>query len=407
MEAWMTKILPTSRISILDIGTMDRELIREVCKLHGYRRFACYRITQDSATLLVDTADLTDSPITAKFDCSSYYHTAKSRVILASGWQPLPSKILKAHPELKGLKSYLPVQDLWSSCTLFLVKKDGRRTGKQWELDGFLEALGKRFHYWIAGDELRHFIDETTSNEHTHAFSAMLSQILSHEIRNPVTNLLSLSQTYELLMDDVTSDQAKFASEVGRFAQQIWTIIQKIEVLTFSDGTTKAPEEPTVRVDLRPVIQESIQLEQASHPSSPSKIMLSLHESSLIIFGIRNLVALAIRELIKNAYQYANGTPIRISVYPSGSSLILDFEEDGVPVLPGHEEMIFMRYYQGPKNLAQKGTVRRGLGLGLFVARFVSTIHAGQLLFVRGIGKKGTFRMILPLAEEVIQRKAS
>ena len=396
----------TSRISILDLGAMDRDIIREIIRQQGYRRFACYGVSQDSATLILDTGDDTDTPIAPRFNCSPFYYTAKSRPVLASGWQQVPQKILQGHPELKGWKTYLPIQDLWTSRTLFLVQKDGRKTGEPGELDGFLEAMGRRFHYWLAGDELRHFIDDTASHEHTHAFSSTLSQILSHEIRNPVTNLMSLSQTFELLTKDSSSDQAKFAAEVGEFANQIWAIIQKIEVLTTPDQAFQSLQESAQLVDMRAILQSCVDVEFAPHKHTATKPIVSLAETSMFIQGVPALITMAVRELIKNAFQYSNGTPVKVSAYSSGTSLIIDIEEDGVAVLPGHEEMIFLRYFQGPKNPAFKGSVKRGLGLGLFVARFVSSAHAGQLLFVRGIGKKGTFRMILPLAE-AMQDKAS
>lgn len=397
----------TSRISILDLGAMDRDLIREIIRPYGYKRLACYGIAQDNATLLLDTGMPDETPAAPRFSCSSYYYTAKSRPVLASGWQPVPQKILDEHPNLKGWKAYLPVQDLWTSRTLFLVKKDGRKTGESGELDGFLEALGRRFHYWLAGDELRHFIDDTTSHEHTHAFSNMLSQILSHEIRNPVTNLLSLSQTHEFLAKEASPDQAIFAAEVGEFANQIWTVIQKIEVLMNSDQSQSSVTETAQLVDMRTLLESCVAQEFLSQKGSTLKPILSMHDSPMTIQGIPTMMTLAIRELLKNAFQYANGTPVKVSAYPSGTSLIIDIEEDGVAILPGHEEMIFLRYFQGPKNSAQKGFNRRGLGLGLFVARFVSSAHAGQLLFVRGVGKKGTFRMILPLFEGAAQSKAS
>lgn len=397
----------TSRISILDLGAMDRDIIREITRQYGYRRFACYGLTQDNATLLLDTGEANDSPIAPKFSCAQYYYTAKSRSVLASGWQQIPEKILQSHPELKGWKSYLPTQDLWTSRTLFLIKKDGRKTGEPGELDGFLEALGRRFHYWLAGDELRHFIDDTTSHEHMHAFSTMLSQLLSHEIRNPVTNLLSLSQMHELLAKDTSPDQAKFASEVGDFANQIWTVLQKIEVLMSPDQTSSAFQETAQLVDMRPIIMNSINQEFIPVKDLATQPIVSIADAQMMIRGVPSLINLALRELVKNAFQYANGTPVKISAYVSGANLIIDVEEDGVAILPGHEEMIFLRYFQGPKNPALKGSVRRGLGLGLFVARFVSSAHAGQVLFVRGLGKKGTFRMILPLAEEMIKDKAS
>ena len=102
------------------------------------------------------------------------------------------------------------------------------------------------------------------------------------------------------------------------------------------------------------------------------------------------------REVLHNAFTYAAGTTVTVSLYTGGGNIVLDISDEGAAIAPGQEELIFMRYFQGPRASGQKSSVRSGLGLGLYLARFVSIYHNAQLLFVRGVGKKGAFRFIWP-----------
>ena len=398
---------PHARLTLQDIVAMDCDSIRELCLQNGFLRIACYAIVEHNATLILDTQKADDDTWPPQLPCSEYYYTAKNRSILTSGWQPVPSSITKSYSALKGSKNYLPVQDLWSNRVLFFVKKDGRTTGNTGELDGFLESLARRFHHWMAGDELRHFIDEATSMEHTHAFSNMMSHLFSHEMRNPVTNLISLSQTQAILCQGTSPEHEDFAREVGRYAQQIWDVIEKLEIATHDNASEFSTSEPIGDLNLYDIIKTCCDAEQKAHEHSPSKLIFSAPDHSIKVRGVKSLITLAVREAVRNAYNYANGTNIRVALYAMGTSSIIDIEDEGVPVAPGQEEMIFLRYFQGQRLPSQRGSIRKGLGLGLFLARFVSRIHNGQMLFVRGIGKKGVFRFILPLTSSSELKKAS
>jgi signal transduction histidine kinase len=391
---------PIHRLSLTDLSAMDKDLIKEIAKQNQYQRLACYRITGPDATLILDTGGTGGHAWPAKFACHDYYYTLKNRQQLKFGWQATPLNVTTISASLKSVKSYLPPQDLWGTKLLFLVKKDGRATGETGELDGFMEALGRRFHFWLASDELRHFIDDTTSHEQIHAFGAMLSRMIGHEMRNPVTNLLSLAQTHALVWNDTNNEVSQFALEVERYAQNIWDVIQKLEVLAANGIDSFNTSEPIKLLDLKTMLTAECERENNRQDhASKAQLHLNIADGEHLIMGVGSLVRLAIREVLHNAFTYSSGTSVNVALYSGSGNIILDITDEGAPINPGQDELMFLRYFQGPKSQGQKSSIRRGLGLGLYLARFVSTFHNGQLLFVRGIGKKGAFRFIWPQAE--------
>ncbi len=391
------------RLSIADLGAMDPDMLREISLDQGYERLACYRIISEEAILIVDTGGPALEPLPSIISCSDYYYTAKSRIGLINGWQLVSGKTTNLSKGIKNAKIYLPVQDLWATNILFLATTKRKTITATDVLDGFLEALARKFHHWMAGDELRHFIDDATNEKHMHSFRSFLAQILSHELRNPVANLMSLCQvqTLELAEHALPQQSVKeLVEQVSNYTDEIFTTIQKLELLTAEIPNSSPEQDHAVEVDLIPVIRDLVIKEQKSRNNSLVKVILSLPDSHLKVQSVPSLLKMAIREVVKNAFEFGNNSPIRISAYQSMHSAIIDIEEDGIPVASGHDELIFLRYFQGLKSL-NAGTIslnRRGLGLGLYLARFATKLQGGQLFFVRGVGKKGIFRMILPAA---------
>lgn len=396
-------IKPSHRFTFSDLDAMNRDLIRELAHQHDFLRISCYRLAGSDATLILDTGDDPSATWPAIINCLNYYCTLKNKAHLTFGWQETPRNLIKLFPSLKGTKSYLPPQESWATKTLFIVKKSARSSRNIGALDGFLEALARKFHFWLANDELRHFLDDTTIQEQIHAFGSQVSRIVSHEIRNPVMNLLSLAQTHIYLWKDSGAEVEQFASEVENYTQRICDVIQKLEVLEANGHDEFRPSEVARTVDLKSLVSTECALWSRELPANlaqnqqkTSKLQISMADGNYQVSGVQSLIKMAIREVLQNAFIYASGTPISVSVYGAGENVILDISDDGAPIAPGQEELMFMRYYQGQKATSNKSTLTRGLGLGLYLARFICTYHNAQLIFVRGVGKKGVFRFIWP-----------
>jgi K+-sensing histidine kinase KdpD len=392
-----------NRLSFSDLHAMDRDLIHELASQHKMSRIACYRLSGSEGTLILDTGDNPKTPWPVKISSSEYYCTLKNKPHLTFGWQDTPASLINSSSTLKKTKSYLPPQEPWATKLLFIVNKTGRSPMELGGLDGFIEALARKFHFWLANDELRHFIDDSTLNEQLHTFGAVFSQVIGHEMRNPVTNLLSLAQSHAFLWKGAGAEVEQFAAEVENYSQRIWDVIQKLEILATNGSESFTPSETATDIDLRSLISEESTKWSRFHQNmsnqstqQTSKILMSIGDGPFKISGVQSLVNLAFREVIQNAFIYAGGTPITISLYSSGNNIILDVSDEGMAIAPGQEELMFMRYFQGQKLNSQKSNFSRGLGLGLYLARFVCTFHNAQLLFVRGVQKKGVFRFIWP-----------
>jgi signal transduction histidine kinase len=132
----------------------------------------------------------------------------------------------------------------------------------------------------------------------------------------------------------------------------------------------------------------------STYNSSPGKIKVQ---------GDRAKLALAFGEVIKNALTFSGQGQIEIYISHSDGMVVVDIMDDGEGVAPGVEDLIFLNFFQdrsrqGPAN------ARKGLGIGLFIARSVIEEHLGQLGFVRAKGRIGFFRFLIPSYEDSAEK---
>jgi len=106
----------------------------------------------------------------------------------------------------------------------------------------------------------------------------------------------------------------------------------------------------------------------------------------------RNLVKLALKQLIENALKYSiPGTPLKIRVCRDNGSLAVEVTDRGRGIPIQEQKRIFERFYRSPSVQNQIP----GSGLGLSIAQSIMHAHGGDLTVSSQPGET-TFRLILP-----------
>jgi signal transduction histidine kinase len=111
--------------------------------------------------------------------------------------------------------------------------------------------------------------------------------------------------------------------------------------------------------------------------------------------GIRRLVS----ALIDNAIKYTPpGGEISISMHIADSfnypAAIIEVRDTGVGIGPDDLPRIFDRFYRVSTDRSRR---TGGVGLGLSIARWLASLHGGEILVESVPGAGSTFRVILPL----------
>ncbi|MCX6118924.1 MAG: HAMP domain-containing sensor histidine kinase [Proteobacteria bacterium] len=411
-----TTVKKLNLVNLANLRALDLEQLREIIKSQGFESLACYKISAGQAIQFIDTSTDMKDHFPPIIDSFNYHYTSNSGNELVSGWLDFAPII---RPKNDGMRYwiYLPQQDLWSVKFAFLVTTPTERNFQAGSLDGFMEALTRRIHFWIAGDELRHFIDDSVGEQHLDSVKRLLNQMLSHEMRNPISNLFSLCHMN--LLDDSEKNKnveghRNLMDEFLGIGDQILNCLTKFELILNSDAKSglQSPymnsnvhtslQSTVEKVALTELIQKSISVEAVQRPALKTLVELNASKDLVWVQVVKDRIIIAIRELLKNAEDFGGGSKIVISVSLQAETAVIDFQDAGLEVPAGQEELIFLRYYQSGQNVPTSISAespRRGLGLGLYLARLAVRMNGGDLIFVRGVGKKGVFRMMLPRSQ--------
>jgi two-component system sensor histidine kinase KdpD len=107
----------------------------------------------------------------------------------------------------------------------------------------------------------------------------------------------------------------------------------------------------------------------------------------------RDLVSLALRQLIDNSLKYSPpGSPIEVSIGVTGSHVVIRVHDRGPNIPERERERIFQKFYrwQGTK------THVPGTGLGLYIAREIIRTHGGDVWVEGEPGSGSQFCVSLP-----------
>jgi signal transduction histidine kinase len=214
----------------------------------------------------------------------------------------------------------------------------------------------------------------------------------SHELRTPLTTITG--QLEVALMNTRT---------IAEYEQIMHSVLEDIKNLNTASNRllllAQASSE-TSEVDFRPVRVDDVIWQGAAelrkrNPDYAISVSLDdafKDEEQLIILGNEQLIKTALVNLMDNGCKYSENNQVRISIYPRGKQLILDFTDQGIGIEANDIPHIFEPFYRG------KNTVSiRGHGIGLSLVERIIHLHRGQIQVFSLLEKGSTFEITFPV----------
>ena len=227
---------------------------------------------------------------------------------------------------------------------------------------------------------------------------------VSHEIKNPLTSILSAVETLELApegSDARTRLMAILKSDVGRMDRLITDISNASRL-----DAELSRETPRV-IDLDRLLFEMVNALGHEHRPGRATIHLTPEvRETAKVHGREGPLSQVFRNLIDNARSFSpeDGQVIvsigRTATDQGGGQIIAEVQDNGPGIPPENLETIFERFYTSrPKG--QSFGVHSGLGLS--IARQIVEAHGGSLTATNRLSDAGqilgaSFRVILPEA---------
>jgi signal transduction histidine kinase len=243
----------------------------------------------------------------------------------------------------------------------------------------------------LLNQNLEKMVEERTGELRTaNTVKDRLLSVVSHDIKSPLNSLRGILQIY---------NQGSISKEeFNHFAQHIETDLNKTTILVenilyWTASQLKGVEVRKESFDLYRVVEENINLFQTVALGKKLTLDQTVQKPMIIITD-RNIINLAIRNLLANAIKFSHeGKAVRIMANKEVDGLTIRVSDEGV----GMNEETIHGLLEPDQSISTSGTKNEsGTGLGLALCReYLSKIN-GQLTIESQPGKGSTFTVFIP-----------
>ncbi|MFZ3341995.1 MAG: hybrid sensor histidine kinase/response regulator [Terriglobales bacterium] len=220
---------------------------------------------------------------------------------------------------------------------------------------------------------------------------------VSHELRTPLT---CIHQFVTILLDglagEVSTEQHEHLTTILRSANQLTAMVRDLLEATRA-------ETGKIRLDARclaigDVIDAAGAMMKATAREKRVRLHVSTESALPFVLGDTERVLEVLINLIDNAIKFtpAEGavTVQAARVQSDPDFVSISVADTGHGITPESRNLIFERLYQDQH--ASDGS-RKGLGLGLFIAKELVALHGGKIWVTSEPGSGATFTFTLPL----------
>ncbi|MFG4003242.1 sensor histidine kinase [Flavobacterium aquidurense] len=197
----------------------------------------------------------------------------------------------------------------------------------------------------------------------------------SHELRTPLSRITS--QIENVISDNKTSNERRtFLTNILSDVNQLTELINSLLILSKIDNKTHENNE-VHRMD--EILFSAIENLNKSYPEF--LILFEIEESEnldtvLEIKGNRNLLEIALSNVLKNACVYSDNKQAKVLINAKDDDLVISISNTGNTLNEIEQKNLFQPFMRGENS---KGT--SGFGLGLRIVQRILTLHNSTITY--------------------------
>ena len=212
----------------------------------------------------------------------------------------------------------------------------------------------------------------------------------SHELKTPLASIKLLSDS--ILQNEMdVSTQREFISDIGREADRLGRLSQKLLTLTKLDSSIEDEREI---IDAAPTVQKVVRMLQPLADLRGISLALSVADGCTGMTVEDDLYQIVFN-LVENAikYNHDNGS-VKIDLQRSGDDVMLTVADTGVGISEDAMQHIFERFYRVDK---ARSRAAGGAGLGLSIVYDMVKRNYGTVSVKAGSDGGTVFSVLFPL----------
>jgi PAS domain S-box-containing protein len=215
--------------------------------------------------------------------------------------------------------------------------------------------------------------------------------ILAHELRNPLTSVLSSSN----ILQDATgldeSVQQRLAKNITSGANTLARRLDDLlDVARFSRGTFQLQMQP---INAKLFLEDVIERFKPNLSQKEQSLQLAVQGELGAVNADQSRLEQVIINLLSNASKYSpEKSLILVSASQKGKHLLVEVKDQGTGIAQDDIDDIFQPY----KRIGRTARTP-GIGLGLYISKQIIHAHHGKIWVESELGKGSSFRFSIPI----------
>jgi signal transduction histidine kinase/DNA-binding response OmpR family regulator len=231
-----------------------------------------------------------------------------------------------------------------------------------------------------------------TAQQATRARDDLLA-IVAHDLRNPLNTIfMSTELLLELESLDALPAERRHIATIRRSAEQMNSLIEDLmDVKRIETGQLAVEPRP---LRLGSVIREALDLLRPVAQSRGQSIDEDISDDLPGASADPGRIQQVVSNLVGNALKFSlTGGRVMVSAECVASEIRIAITDTGPGITADQLPHVFGRFWQGQRS------DRRGIGLGLAIAKGIIDAHGGRIWVESRAGEGATFYFTLPTAE--------
>jgi len=222
--------------------------------------------------------------------------------------------------------------------------------------------------------------------EQTDLFRNQFIGVLSHDLRAPLT-AVTAGAALLAFPEDNPERRGRVVTRMMNSAQRMERMIGDLLDLTRARLGGTIPLKRRL-ADLKELCDEVILESGTSRPEAALRLNTT---GNLVGNWDADRLAQAVSNLVGNAIQYGDGTPVTLTAEEDNGAVLLAVHNGGAPIPPDVMPSIFEPLARGSGDGGA-----HSIGLGLFIARTIVSAHGGDIDVQSSSDQGTTFTVRLP-----------